>query len=139
MLNSFLLNSILLIFQVFHFSIVIVTLDLESFLGHLELIFVLSSGFSGKLELVIELISSLSNEFELMGSVLFVLDHVVLLEVVQVDLILLESILFFVELSSSSLDVVIDFVFVILNTFLHLFIELLLMKLILSSGFSHLI
>ena len=139
MFDSLLLDSILLVLEVIHFSVVVVTLDLESFLGHLELIFVLSSRFSGKLELVIELIPSLADEFELMSSILFVLDHVILLEVVQVDLILLESVLFFVELSSSSLDIVIDFIFVILNSFFHLLIELLLMKLILSSGFSHLV
>jgi len=34
MLNSFLLDSVLLVFQVFHFPNVIVTLDLESFFGH---------------------------------------------------------------------------------------------------------
>ena len=139
MFNSFLLNSILLIFQVFHFSIVIVTLDLESFLGHFELVFILCSLLSGKLELVVKLVSSFTNEFELMGSILFVLSHVVLLDIVQVNFVLLESVLFFVQLTSSSLNIIVDFVFVVLNSSFPLFVKLLLMKLILSSGFSHLV
>ena len=139
MLNSFLLNSILLIFQVLHFSIVIVTLDLKSFLGHFELVFILCSLLSGKLELVVKLVSSFTNKFELMGSILFVLSHVVLLDIVQVNFVLLESVLFFVQLTSSSLNIIVDFVFVVLNSSFHLFVKLLLMKLILSSGFSHLV
>ena len=139
MLNSFLLNSILLIFQVLHFSIVIVTLDLKSFLGHFELVFILCSLLSGKLELVVKLVSSFTNKFELMGSILFVLSHVVLLDIVQVNFVLLESVLFFVQLTSSSLNFIVDFVFVVLNSSFHLFVKLLLMKLILSSGFSHLV
>jgi hypothetical protein len=139
MLNSFLLNSILLIFQIFHFSKVIVTLNLKSFFGHLKFIFVLSSLFSGKFQLMIKLISSLTNKFELVSSVFVVLNHVVLLKVVQINFVLLDSNFFFVELTSSSLNIIINLVFVIQNTSLHLFIKLLLMKLVLSSRLSHFI
>lgn len=82
---------------------------------------------------MIKLISSLTNKFKLMSSIFVVLNHVVLSEVVQIDFVLLDSHFFLVELTSSSLNIIIDLILITQNSSLHLVIKLLLMKLVLPS------